>query len=406
MLFRVDTYEAELQRESAITVLEDLEQKNQILNAYLEQLNGSEEALSREENNPYYTQYQNRFVLVKNNCASVGIEVKGLRNQYKTNLENFESAIQTSLAEEDKLNQMLENVKTRTNTFDETELYYYTTIETYLSTYSMTASQYDSEIKKLEEATWGNNDYSQQIATLQQEKVTALSNLENEMVAGIEQSLLTVQTNRKDMSISKNQAQAELNNLNNGQENLSKEQIIENEKASIYGELNTCLAQKEEYEKAIQSLDYSIEQGTVTAQCDGYLNLYAENVTGDYILSGTEIGSIIPTGDGTYKVQIYLDNQDAGKIEEGTSVKYEIGAYPSSEYGQAKGIVTSISEDLKISQDTGKGYYLVEATIILPDKTKEMELKQGMAVEAKVITGQRSVLKILLEKLDLLLDIS
>lgn len=87
-------------------------------------------------------------------------------------------------------------------------------------------------------------------------------------------------------------------------------------------------------------------------------------------------------------------------------MKYEIGAYPSSEYGQAKGIVTSISEDLKISQDTGKGYYLVEATIILPDKTKEMELKQGMAVEAKVITGQRSVLKILLEKLDLLLDIS
>ena len=49
---------------------------------------------------------------------------------------------------------------------------------------------------------------------------------------------------------------------------------------------------------------------------------------------------------------------------------------------------------------------MVEATIILPGKTKEMELKQGMAVEAKVITGQRSVLKILLEKLDLLLDIS
>ena len=124
-----------------------------------------------------------------------------------------------------------------------------------------------------------------------------------------------------------------------------------------------------------------------------------------YLVGGTELGTIIPAGDGVYKVQIYLANQDIGKVEEGTNVKFEIGAYPSSEYGQSTGIITKISEDLKVNQDTGKGYYLAEATIVLPDTDEKIELKQGMAVEAKVIVGQKSVMRFLLEKLDLIFDI-
>lgn len=47
------------------------------------------------------------------------------------------------------------------------------------------------------------------------------------------------------------------------------------------------------------------------------------------------------------------------------------------------------------------GYYAVEATISY-DNGKELEFIQGMALEAKVVTDQKSILKYLLEKIDLL----
>lgn len=406
VLLELDTTEAQMQREVIVSELEDLENKVAILEAYICQLDGTKKSLSSQKENPYYAQYENRYALVQSNCTAIGLETQGLKNQYTTNIQNLDFAIASSQAEEGKLTQMLDSVKTRSNAFGTADLYYYSTVDSYINTYNSTAASYDTEIQKLRDAVTDANNYSQEIADLEQQKATALLSQEQKMVASIEQSILTSQANTTDMSASRNLAQSELNSINSGQEAVSKEQIIRNEKAAIYSELNTCLAQKKEYEYNLQNLDYAIEQGQVVAQCSGYLNLYQENTVGDYVAGGSQLGTIVPAGDGIYKVQIYLDNQDIGKIKEETEVKYEIAAYPSSAYGQATGIITKISEDLKINQDTGKGYYLAEATIILPKNGDDMELKQGMAVEAKVVVGQKTVMNYLLEKLDLLFDIS
>lgn len=56
---------------------------------------------------------------------------------------------------------------------------------------------------------------------------------------------------------------------------------------------------------------------------------------------------------------------------------------------------------MKVNQEHGSGYYAVEATISY-DNGKELEFIQGMALEAKVVTDQKSILKYLLEKIDLL----
>lgn len=372
VLFQLDTSEAQMQKATIENELLNLNDKTQILEAYLKVLSGESDTFDPMAENPYYAQYKNRWSLVQSNCEAIGLETQGIREQYATNIENLERAIADSRTEEEKLKQMLECIKSRTNTFTASDLYYYSAVENYINTYDSAASQKE---------------------------------FEQEMITSVEQSLLSAQANTAEITSSKLQAQAELNNVNNGAESISKDKIVNNEIATIYSELSTCLAQKTEYEKNLQTLEYAIAQGNVVAQCSGYLNLYQEKTTGDLLMSGTELGTIIPVGDGIYKVQIYLDNQDIGKVEEGTNVKFEIGAYPSSEYGQPTGVITKISEDLKVNQDTGKGYYLVEATIILPDSDKKMELKQGMAVEAKVIVGQKSVMRFLLEKLDVVFDI-
>lgn len=406
VLLQMDTTEVEMQRDSVAVELEDVENKIMMLNAYLERLDGKSNAFSEQKENPYYEQYKNRLALVENNCASIGLETQGLTLQYTTNIQSIDTAIQNSVMEETKLVQMLNCIKTRTNTFTAGDMYYYSTVSSYIDTYNATIAKYDIDIQKLREAESEAEDYSMDIAALEQQKVLALLSQEQQMVTSIEQSILSVQSNATEMTASRNLAQAELDSIQSGQESISKEQVVRNEKASVYGELNTCMSKKREYEYTKNTLNYRINQGTVVAQCSGYINLYQENTVGDFITGGTELGTIVPDGDGIYKVQIYLDNRDIGKIKENTTVRYDIPAYPTSEYGQATGVITKISEDLKINQDTGKGYYLAEATIILPKNGNDIELKQGMAVEAKVVVGQKTVMNYLLEKLDLLFDIS
>lgn len=405
VLFQLDTSEAEMQKANTERELLDLGNKIEILEAYLKELNGESGALSTLISNPYYAQYENRWSLVQTNCKAIGLETQGVREQYSTNIKNLENAIQSSRTDEAKLNQMLECIKSRTNTFGSSDLYYYSTVENYINTYNATATSFDVQIQKLEETVAEENGVGKNGSDLKQEKDASLKKLEQEMVANIEKSLLSAQATTKDISSSMMKAQAEFDSVNSGTESISKDKIINNEIATIYSERNTCLNQKSEYEKNMEALDYAIAQGNVVAQSSGYLNLYQENAVGDYLVGGTELGTIIPVGAGVYKVQIYLDNQNIGKLEEGTKVKFEISAYPSSEYGQSIGVITKISEDLKVNQDTGKGYYLAEATIELPDSDKKMELKQGMAVEANVIVGQKSVMRFLLEKLDLIFDI-
>ena len=64
----------------------------------------------------------------------------------------------------------------------------------------------------------------------------------------------------------------------------------------------------------------------------------------------------------------------------------------------------SVSKDIKVNGDTGVGYYEAEATITVRGSAKgekTAEFIPGMAVRAKLVTGEKSVLRYLLEKIDL-----
>lgn len=147
-------------------------------------------------------------------------------------------------------------------------------------------------------------------------------------------------------------------------------------------------------------MQISMSECVVKAQCEGYLNLSAVKVKGDYAAPGETFGEIVPCNEnGAYKVKIYINNQSIGKIREGQAVKYELPSYPSSEYGIIKGKIVKISKDMKIDQKSGISYYTAEAIIQhKKNRKKEMELKPGMAVIAKIVTEQKSVWEFMIEK--------
>ena len=82
-------------------------------------------------------------------------------------------------------------------------------------------------------------------------------------------------------------------------------------------------------------------------------------------------------------------------------VTYEIGAFPSREYGTLKGEVTFVSPHLRVN-DSGSAYYVVETSVNAGELCNRMgeqtNLKVGMLCETKVVIESKTVLEVLLEK--------
>lgn len=258
-------------------------------------------------------------------------------------------------------------------------------------------------VKKTQEAAISTKQDSITATTLQ--KKTALSNLETETIAGIEASILQYQQNVLSTHGTQVETQTAQNNiLEQGIQN-SKENVIQTEIQTVSAEISACNQKKQELDAGILEVENGKLNTIVKAPISGVVNLSNELVEGNYLLNGTTVMTIIPQEEDSFLVKSYINNQDIAKIQPDMEVKYEVAAYPSSEYGTMTGNVEFVSADLKANSQDGSAYYVVETSIDdtnLYNKTGEkLDLKVGMYCETKIIVEQKSVLRFLLEKIHL-----
>ena len=444
-IYSVDPSELEKQEKSCVTELDKTEQRLEILEAYYKELDGESGALDKCKENSYYEEFKTKLDAVNISRDMVRADAGTQQSQYQNSLNSIDSSIGSLTDQQAKLNQMISDMRNRTNSFSSEEVYYHTAVAGYIDQYNYTANQYDIQIAELKRAqetaeqqaestgtregaetddetdaaagalagssaetvsnTQGVTDNSNAIAELENQKALALSQLETESIASVEQSLSSVQSNIESLKTNRSEAAGNLSGLDNGSLELSTDQIVTNEKNTVNTEINTYEGQKKEYEETLETIRTRIEECDVKAQTDGYLNLSAEKTSGDHMSAGEQIGNIVPDGNGIFRTVIYVENQDIGSVREGQKIKYEVAAYPQTEdYGIFEGEVTSVSKDIKVNSETGMSYYEVEATITArggADGKETPEFIQGMAVQAKLVTGEESVLRYLLEKIDL-----
>lgn len=444
-IYSVDPSELEKQEKSCVTELDKTEQRLEILEAYYKELDGESGALDKCKENSYYEEFKTKLDAVNISRDMVRADAGTQQSQYQNSLNSIDSSIGSLTDQQAKLNQMISDMRNRTNSFSSEEVYYHTAVAGYIDQYNYTANQYDIQIAELKRAqetaeqqaestgtragaeaddgtdaaagaladpsaetgrnTQGVTDNSNAIAELENQKALALSQLETESIASVEQSLSSVQSNIESLKTNRSEAAGNLSGLDNGSLELSTDQIVTNEKNTVNTEINTYEGQKKEYEETLETIRTRIEECDVKAQTDGYLNLSAEKTSGDHVSAGEQIGNIVPDGNGIFRTVIYVENQDIGSVREGQKIKYEVASYPQTEdYGIFEGEVTSVSKDIKVNSETGMSYYEVEATITARGGAggKETpEFIQGMAVQAKLVTGEESVLRYLLEKIDL-----
>lgn len=166
-----------------------------------------------------------------------------------------------------------------------------------------------------------------------------------------------------------------------------------------------CEDQIKELDSQLDTIQLQIDEATVTASIDGIVNSNMELVCGDVLAAGVPVMTILPKEGSAYKVVIYVANRNIGNIEEGMKVKLSLDALPSAEYGYLDGMVSRISQDSRMDEGNLYGYYLVEAEVknrrMYGKDGKEVVLKPGMSGQAKMIVGEKSIFRYVMEKLDL-----
>ena len=428
--------------------LEAAKARLEILSAYEKSLDGNKTELEALSNNTYYDEFINKRELLYANVDLSETDTAGQVTLYQGNVDSISESIAKYNEKIEKLNVVKKCIVTRNNTFDSNEGIYYSMVSSYLASYNYTALQYDNkindyqrqideyeeqiknaeaEISKGDETISGNDsaadtepdiisgveELKKQRDTLitardavQKEKEQALMNLELQQLTTIEQQIRGYNDTILSLKTNLTSGQLQLDAVNDV-DNEAKETIaILTEKGNIAAEILTYEDRVEECETYLKSYDIQNDSCIIKANVSGYFYISQELKTGSFVQEGTAIGTIYSEAESKYYAEIYVENTDIAKIKEGQEVKFEIAAYPSSEYGYFEGIVENIAKDISVDQSTGNAYYLVRVkceNMTLKGKDgEEVTLINGMACQAKIITDEKNVLTYLLEKIDLM----
>ncbi|MGI6205282.1 MAG: HlyD family efflux transporter periplasmic adaptor subunit [Anaerovoracaceae bacterium] len=409
------------------TYQEQLNQYNDrmdMLDAYAASLDGDESILDAYSDNPYYQEFVNRRNLLFANIKAESDNMSGQTSVYEGTIADLNDSISQYQTKIDKLSQAENCVTSRKNTFSSSDSYYYSIVSSYLSSWNYTSAQYDNKISdyqkqldayrtQLSQAGQDSASISQQISDLnstissaQSEKSKALSDLELQEITSLEQQIETCRESINSLKSNVSSSDLQLQALNPDTEETKRQISILTEKGNIATEKLNCQQQIDECSAQLDGYEIQDDNCKLKASSSGYYYAADEYKTGQYIQQGTTIGSIYPEKESKYYAELYVDNSDIAKIKVGQKVKFEIAAYPSSEYGYFTGKVDNISKDITVDQNSGGAYYVVRVKCddmtVKNSEGQTGSLKNGMACQGKIIVDRKSVLRYVLEKIDLL----
>lgn len=440
--------------------LEAAQARIKILSAYEKSLDGDKTELETLDDNPYYEEFVNRRKLLYANVDLNESDTEGQVTLYQGNVDSISGTIAKYNEKIEKLNVVKQCITARNNTFDASEGIYYSMISSYLASYNYTALQYDNQINEhqrqideyeeqmkkaeaeasiedktvTEEEMVSDNGISTETISVvastenttanieelkkqrdalitaqdsaKKEKTRALRNLELQQITTIEQQIAGY--NDTILSLETNLASAKLQlEAINSADNETKESVaILTEKGNVAAEILNYEDKVKECETYLKSYDIQNDNCVIKANVSGYFYIAQDLKTGSFVQEGTTIGTIYPETESKYYAEIYVENTDIVQIREGQDVKFEIAAYPSSEYGYFKGTVENIAKNISVDQSTGYSYYLVRVkcdNMTLKGKNgEEATLMNGMACQAKIVIDEKNVLTYFGEKIDLL----
>ncbi len=376
----------------------------------------------------YYYQYENYITALNNQINQINTsnkQAESKKKELKNSIETINSqlTISNSLINDYKnlYNSVLANNEYTGKSTQMSLLYseYKNNYHKLELVYDNCKKTYDEIINQNEDngdSHFNNDDVTTIESTSANQEVIdkakyALDVAENDLITAKNSFLLEINSNIEELKSKlltlESQKKAYSTQLNTLSYDNSVSDLEEKAKAEIFVSINNSIdivnSEIENIKNQLITINQSTENAVVLAQSTGTLLLLHEIITGDYIQAGAQIGTIVPDGS-QYKVSLYIPEGRISEIKVGQEIEYTVNAISVTEYGKVKGKILSVSVDSFTSEDGTQKFYKAEATLdtaILKNKHGDSaEIKTGMLLEARIISGSQSVLSWLLDKLN------
>ncbi len=175
-------------------------------------------------------------------------------------------------------------------------------------------------------------------------------------------------------------------------------QLGANYRAQLRTERIEAERERSRLAQEIEKLRHRQSLAELRSPADGIVKDLATNTSGSVLAPGAVLMTLVPEGEPLI-AEVWLQNQDAGFVRAGQSVKLKLAAFPFQRYGMLEGRVLRISADA--SERGNSRAYAYRALIeLLAQELVAGEaahaLLPGMQLSAEIRLAERSVLGYLL----------
>jgi len=162
-------------------------------------------------------------------------------------------------------------------------------------------------------------------------------------------------------------------------------------------ERSTATTEWMELQEKITKQRDRVERMVVRSPIHGIVQELAQSASGEVVRPGDLVARIVPI-DTKIVAEVRIDPDDIGHIKQGDYAEVKLSTFDPGVFGTANGIVDVLSATTFTDKE-GNSYY--KATISLDNDhvgsgNKKRTIRPGMAVEADIITGSKSMIKYML----------
>jgi len=151
-------------------------------------------------------------------------------------------------------------------------------------------------------------------------------------------------------------------------------------------------------EETLPILEDRLLRTTVIAPVDGIVNRLLVNTTGGVVQPGESLLEIVPIDDELI-IEVEINPKDIAYVLPGQEAIIKLTAFDFSKFGSLKGKVINVGVDT-IQKEDGSIWYICQIAVDGNGFTsigKTIKILPGMVAEADIVSGEKTVLKYLLQ---------
>lgn len=139
-----------------------------------------------------------------------------------------------------------------------------------------------------------------------------------------------------------------------------------------------------------------LRQTGLASPVGGIINQLNVATVGEVILPGTTVAEITPIDD-RLLIEARIRPQDIAFISPGQPAMVRLSAYDYTKYGSLRGKVERIGVDTVVDEENNSFFRVIIATDEAPSHSDEIRIMPGMVATVNILTGERTVLELLLK---------